>query len=34
MSVSAFTARVSLDELRDRFLPVLRGYAQRLGQLL
>jgi IclR family pca regulon transcriptional regulator len=34
MSVSAFTARVSLEQLRDRFLPVLRGHAERLGRLL
>lgn len=34
MSVSAATARVSLDELCERFLPVLRERAERLGRTL
>lgn len=34
MSVSAFTARVTVAELRERFLPVLRTHAERLGRLL
>jgi IclR family pca regulon transcriptional regulator len=34
MSVSAFTARVSLERLREEFLPVLRTHAERLGRLL
>lgn len=34
MSVSAFTARVSLDDLHTRFLPVLRRQAGRLGKAL
>jgi IclR family pca regulon transcriptional regulator len=34
MSVSAFTARVSLERLLEEFLPVLRAHAERLGRLL
>jgi IclR family transcriptional regulator, pca regulon regulatory protein len=34
MAVSAFTARVSLDELHTRFVPVLQRHAARLGRLL
>lgn len=34
MAVSAFTARVSLDEMRERFIPALRRHAERLGRLL
>ena len=34
MSVTAFTARVTVAELRERFLPVLRTHAERLGRLL
>jgi IclR family transcriptional regulator, pca regulon regulatory protein len=34
MSVSTSTARVSSDELRDRFLPVLLEHSARLGRIL
>jgi len=34
MAVSAFTARVSLDDLRTRFVPVLRRHAEALGRVL
>ncbi|HEY0694600.1 MAG TPA: IclR family transcriptional regulator C-terminal domain-containing protein, partial [Kribbella sp.] len=34
MSVSTSTARVSSDELRDRFLPVLLEHATRFGRNL
>lgn len=34
MSVSAFAARTSLDEMRSRFLPVLRREAESLGRML
>ncbi len=34
MSVSAFAARTRLDEMRSRFLPVLRREAESLGRML
>lgn len=34
MSISAFAARMTLDEMRDRFIPVLQSEAARLGQML
>jgi IclR family pca regulon transcriptional regulator len=34
MSVSASAARVSLEEMRERFLPVLRQHAEQLGRVL
>lgn len=34
MTVSAFTARISLDDMRGQFLPVLQHYADRLGRML
>lgn len=34
MSVSTFAARVTLDEMREQFLPVLRVHADRVGRML
>lgn len=34
MSISAFAARMTLDEMRARFIPVLQAEAARLGQML
>jgi IclR family pca regulon transcriptional regulator len=34
MSVSAFAARISMDEMMERFLPVLKRQARRLGNML
>jgi IclR family pca regulon transcriptional regulator len=34
MTVSAFSARISLDDMRGQFAPVLRSHAERLGRML
>jgi IclR family pca regulon transcriptional regulator len=34
LSVSVFTARATLEDMRRRFLPVLRGHADKIGRLL
>lgn len=34
MSISAFAARMTLDDMRDRFVPVLQSEAGKLGQML
>ncbi|MET7501308.1 IclR family transcriptional regulator domain-containing protein [Streptomyces microflavus] len=34
LSVSAFTARISLEDMREQFLPVLKEHAERVGRML
>ncbi|MES4889668.1 IclR family transcriptional regulator C-terminal domain-containing protein [Streptomyces sp. NPDC096012] len=34
LSVSAFTARITLEDMREQFLPVLREHAERIGRML
>ncbi|MET8517901.1 IclR family transcriptional regulator domain-containing protein [Streptomyces sp. NPDC005134] len=34
LSVSAFTARISLEDMREQFLPVLKEHAERIGRML
>jgi IclR family pca regulon transcriptional regulator len=34
LSVSAFTARIGLDDMREQFLPVLKEHADRIGRML
>ncbi|TKA11908.1 IclR family transcriptional regulator domain-containing protein [Actinacidiphila oryziradicis] len=34
LSVSAFTARIGLEDMRERFLPVLKEHADRIGRML
>jgi IclR family pca regulon transcriptional regulator len=34
LSVSASSARVTLDDMREQFLPVLMGHAAKVGRML
>ncbi|BCL23964.1 IclR family transcriptional regulator domain-containing protein [Streptomyces tuirus] len=34
LSVSAFTARISMEDMREQFLPVLEDHAERIGRML
>lgn len=34
LSVSAFTARISMEDIREQFLPALREHAERIGRML
>ncbi|MGW3628119.1 IclR family transcriptional regulator domain-containing protein [Streptomyces sp. NPDC000880] len=34
LSVSAFTARIPMEDIREQFLPALREHAERIGRML